>query len=87
MVTVTFEARDPQWTDEEFAAFASRFDVALATEPPDLRGRAGREFVRGYAQRLVDRLGWSAKLLGDVRLPGDSGAEATVRLYALRPPR
>jgi hypothetical protein len=85
-VDVSFNHIDPGWSDDELAAFVERFDVVLSTDPPDLAGRAEREFVRGYATRLVGALGWRAELLGRVVIPRESRPALEVALYALRPP-
>ncbi len=83
---VTFNAEDPHWGDAELAIFVSRFDVVITTDPPDLAGRANRAFLRGYAARLLDPLGWSVKALGEISIPKDNGPPLALTVYALRPP-
>lgn len=86
-VDVSFTAEDPKWSDAELAAFARRFDVIITTDPPDLAGRASRAFVRGYAARLVEPMGWSVKLLGEMTIPKENGPPLPLTVYSLRPPQ
>ena len=84
---VTHEGLDPGLSEKAFAEYAGRFDVIFSTDPPDLRGRPSRSFIREYARRLVDDLGWSRAELGRIEVPKPSGATIPVTLSALRPPR
>lgn len=83
---VTYEGVDPQWSNDELAAFVARFDVIFATDPPDLARRANRAFTAQYRKRLVDDLGWTERELGTIEL--DKGlVRYPVRLFACRPPK
>lgn len=83
---VSFTGEDPQWNQAQLAEFTSRFDVVITTDPPDPAGRASRAFIRGYAAMLVDPMGWSAKVLGQVTIPKDLGPPLSLTVYSLRPP-
>jgi hypothetical protein len=82
---VSFEGVDPGWDAARFAEYASRFDVIFTTDPPDLRARAAREFVRGYPARLVGELGWESRELGQVELARPLQPPLAVRVDACRP--
>lgn len=83
---VTFEGVDPNWTEQQLADFAARFDVVFCTDPPDLARRGNRAFTAKYRRMLVDALGWSERELGTLEL--DKGlVRYPVRLFACRPPK
>lgn len=84
---VTFEATDPGWDAERLARWAAEFDVILMTEPPDLRGRAARQFMRRYQELLVAQLGWQTERRGILAIEQPLAAPREVFLYAARPPR
>jgi hypothetical protein len=72
-------AEDPGWDASRLAAFAAPVDVVLASEPPDLRGRAVWNFLRGYRERLVSETGYAAREFARVRI-----GTREVNLIALR---
>ncbi|MCE9592766.1 MAG: hypothetical protein K8S98_01115 [Planctomycetes bacterium] len=84
---VTFESADPNWTKEQLAEFASRFDVIFATDPPDMAKRVGRAFEAQYRKRLVEELGWREEELGAVTIEKALQSPYPVRLFACRPPK
>ncbi len=51
---------------ENTAAWAASFDVLILTEPPDLKGRAGREWLRAHQTALVEGGGWKAERVGEL---------------------
>ncbi len=83
---VTFEGVDPKLSDEAFASYAARFEVIFTTEPPDLKGRPSRLFIREYTRRLIENLGWRPRDLGRVEVHAPDGSPLEVILFALRPP-
>ncbi len=83
---VTFEGVDPNWTSAKLAEFASRFDVILATDPPDLAMRADRKFTTKYRALLTTELGWSERELGSIEIHKDTRPPYPVRLFACRRP-
>lgn len=81
---VSFTAQDPLWDEARLAAFASRFDVILATDPVEITGRGGREFLRGYRQRLETQHGFEARALGRLSIARPLAEDLSVEVYALR---
>jgi hypothetical protein len=84
---VAYFGTDPGWSDEELSRFASSFDVIFATEPPDLKSRATRAWTRVYRERLVDRLGWNARVVGSVAIERPLQDVLEVSILACRPKR
>ncbi|HEV8111524.1 MAG TPA: hypothetical protein VGR31_02015 [Planctomycetota bacterium] len=84
---VAYFGDDPAWSDDELAAFASRFDVVFSTEPQDIKGRPGRAWTRAYRDRLVQKLGWNARLVGSVAIERPLSDSLTVTVLACRPTR
>lgn len=84
---VAYFGDDPGWSDEELLAYASRFDVVFASEPPDPKGRPGRAWTRDYRRRLAEMAGFEARPVGSVGVarPMQDVLEST--LYACRPKR
>ncbi len=82
---VTFEATDPDWDGPRLARWAGDFDVVLMSDPPDLRGRRAREFMRRYQEQLVQELGWTIERIGVLSLEQPLSAPREVTLYAARP--
>lgn len=82
---VTFEGLDPGWNDDQLQAWAASFDVIFTSVPPDLRGRASRDFIKGYQQRLIGSGKVSTEELGTVPVPQPLGPPKLVRLFALTP--
>jgi hypothetical protein len=85
-VDVSFNDEDPAWTTAQLSEFVARFDVVIATDPPDVKERSRRAFTRRYAGLLSSELGWQAKPLGQVLIPKDAGGDLGLTVYALRPP-
>lgn len=83
---VTFEGVDPGWDDERLAAWAAEFDVILCCEPPDLRGRQARAFIRDYQRRLVANLKWPHRVLGSVEFARALDEPLSIKVYLCRPP-
>jgi len=81
---VTYEGVDPQWTDEQLAAWAKGFDVVLFTTPPDLKDLADRRFERQYALRLL-ALGWQEHEIARTLIARPLKAPIEVTLFACRP--
>lgn len=84
-IYVTFEGVDPGWSDARLLDFAARFDAVLATDPPDLKGRAGRAFAGAYRERLLADPGWSAQEVGTIAVSRPLGAPLDVRVLVCRP--
>ena len=84
---VGYFGEDPGWSDDELRAFASGFDVVFSTEPPDFTPKGGRNWTRGYRQRLVDKLGWRARIVGSLRIARPPGDSLDVSVFACRPSR
>lgn len=82
-----FQGVDPGKSAEFFAKWAASFDVILVTDPPDLKARRSREWIRGYGDRLVAELGWSREELGPLTVDRPFADPIAVTLYACRPPR
>ena len=83
---VTFEGVDPGWDDERLAAWAAEFDVILCCEPPDLRDRQARAFIRDYQRRLVANLKWPHRVLGSVEFARALDEPLSIKVYLCRPP-
>ncbi len=81
---VSYEGVDPQWTDEQLAAWAKGFDVVLFTTPPDLKDLADRRFERQYALRLL-ALGWQEHELARTLVARPLKAPIELTLFACRP--
>ena len=84
---VAYFGEDPHWTDAELAAYAARFDIVFATEPPDLKDLPGRRWTRIYRQHLVDRLGWDGRVVGSSAISRPLQDVQVVSVYACRPKR
>jgi hypothetical protein len=86
-VDVAYGGEDPHWSDAELSAYAARFDVVFATEPPDLKDRSDRRWTRIYREHLVDRLGWDGAVVGSVGISRPLQDVQVVSIYACRPHR
>ena len=84
-LVLSFFGEDPGWNDDQLFGWAGSFDVVLTTDPPDLKGRGAREFVRAYQNRLRDSGRVTAVELGRLEVAKGLGAQE-VGLYALRKP-
>lgn len=86
-MVLSFQDIDPGWNDEQLFAWASSFDVVFTTVPPDLRGRGGREFIRGYQSRLIGSGRVETREVAAVQVPQPFGPPKFVQLFALVPQR
>jgi len=84
---VTIANVDPGWDDPRLAAWASGFDVILATRPVDLTANPAREFLGDFQVRLLESGRWKATELGALDIVRRAGQENVVRVFALRPSR
>ena len=84
-MVLSFEDADPGWSDEQLFAWADGFDVVLTANPPDLKGRGSREFVRPYQNRLRNSGRVVAVELGSVEVAKGLGTQE-VDIYALCKP-
>jgi nitrate reductase NapE component len=84
---VAYFGEDPHWSDAELAAYAARFDIIFATEPPDLKNLPGRRWTRVYREHLVDRLGWDGQVVGSASVSRPLQDVQVVSVYACRPKR
>lgn len=83
-IDVSYGGEDPHWGDAELAAYAARFDVVFATEPPDLKDRSFRRWTRIYREHLVDWLGWEGPVVGSVAISRPPQEVQVVSVYACR---
>ncbi len=72
---------------EPFREWAEQFDVIFHTDPPDLKARKSREWIRDYVDRLESELGWNRRELGQVQVDRPFADPITVTLFACSPPR
>jgi hypothetical protein len=86
-IDVSYGGEDPHWSDQDLAAFAAKFDIVFATEPPDLKDRADRRWTRIYREHLVDRLGWDGAVVGSVGISRPLRDLQVISVYACRPHR
>ena len=76
------------WSSERLAQHVRGLDLVFMTDPPDVKGRADRAWVRELLQRpLIDELDWSAQRIGSVPVTKPSGEVLDLHLFACRPPR
>jgi hypothetical protein len=84
---VAYFGDDPGWSDDALRSFASGFDVVFSTEPPDFSLRGTRNWTRVYRQRLVEKLGWHARVVGSLRIARPPADSVEVQVLACRPNR
>ena len=85
-MVMTFEGIDPGWNDDQLFAWAGSFDVVFTSTPNDVKQRRGRDFVRGYQERLINSSLVVPAELGTVPVPQTLGPDLGVRLFSLRKP-
>lgn len=73
-------------SDDALKAYLAGFDVVFLTDPPDLKGRKGRQGLAVYRERLSN-LGWSARELGKLSVARPPNPPLEVTLFACRPTR
>ena len=81
---LSFLGVDPGWDEERLSSWAQAFDVVITSRPVDFKGRAGREWVHGYQDRLLMQPGWGVKLLGAVQVRVPVRDPVTVEILACR---
>ena len=86
-IDITAEGVDPGWDAARLAEFVLPFDVVFLTDPPDLRNRGVRAFVRRYQQMLAGALGWRVERIGTIGVEQPLAAPREVQVYAARPSR
>ncbi|MDF1800422.1 MAG: hypothetical protein P1V81_14685 [Planctomycetota bacterium] len=85
-MVVTFEGVDPGWNDDQLFAWAGSFDVVFTTTPNDVKQRRGRDFMRGYQERLIQSSLVVPVELGTGPGPPTRGPDRAGRLFSLRKP-
>lgn len=81
---LTIEGADPHVDDRALLAYAERFDVIFATDPPDVRDRSVRRFMKSYRERLIATGQWTEVAVGEVELARPMNTPQRVTLYACR---
>ncbi len=69
---------------EAVARWAEEFDVLILGDPPDLKARAGREWLRAHQTALVESGRWGATRIADLVFTRPPAAPLTVAFYLAR---
>jgi hypothetical protein len=75
---------DPRADAAAVRAFAERFDVVFATDPPDLKGRPERAWARAAREGLVADGSWTQRELGRFEIARPLRDPLVVTLFACR---